>query len=61
VKAAIASAQQTEFIKPPKRKREETNMTEESAPPDKKKKVAAIISMVRSIYKLESESMDVDG
>jgi hypothetical protein len=36
------------------------DIKEESAPPEKKKKTAATTSMGRRIYKLESESMDVD-
>jgi hypothetical protein len=58
-KAAVASAQTPQTIRPQKRKREEPDIKEESAPPSKKK-AAAIISMGGRIYELESESMDVD-
>jgi hypothetical protein len=60
LKAAVASAQISQSVKPQKRKREEPNIREESAPPDKKKKAAAIISMGGRIYELESELMDMD-
>jgi hypothetical protein len=60
LKAAVASVQTSQIIKPQKQKRDEPNIKEESAPPDKKKKVAAIISMGGRIYELECESMDVD-
>jgi myo-inositol-hexaphosphate 3-phosphohydrolase len=60
LKAAVASAQTTQSVKPQKRKRDVPNIKEKSAPPDKKKRAAAIISMGQRIYDLESELMDVD-
>jgi uncharacterized membrane protein YvbJ len=59
-KAAVASAQTSQSVKPQKQKREEPNIKKESIPPEKKKKAAAIISMGERIYELESESMDMN-
>jgi hypothetical protein len=59
-KAAVASAQTSQSVKPQKRKREEPDIKEKSTPPEKKKQATAIISMGGRIYELESESMDVD-